>query len=256
MSISEQQAKIDISDLKKSFGMQNVLKGVNLSVDAGQSLVILGGSGSGKSVLLKCIIGLMNADSGSIKIDSQEVMTISKQEREKLMPKFGMLFQGGALFDSLNIADNITFGLAQQKKLLKSEIFDIATDLLRKVGLKSDDAFKFPSQLSGGMQKRVSLARAICSKPEIIFFDEPTAGLDPIMAGLINDLIREFISELKATGITITHDMHTMSTVADKVAMLYNGSILWTGTSNDITHCDNDYIQSFITGKRNKSVIL
>jgi phospholipid/cholesterol/gamma-HCH transport system ATP-binding protein len=179
---------------------------------------------------------------------------MSKSEREKLMPKFGMLFQGGALFDSLTVADNITFGLVQQKKLLKSEILDIATTMLAKVGLKNDVAFKYPNELSGGMQKRVSLARAICSQPEIIFFDEPTTGLDPIMAGIINDLIREIVTELKATSVTITHDMHSMYAIADKVAMLYEGKILWTGTPSAIRNTDNVYIQSFITGKQIRTV--
>ncbi len=253
--MNTQNPKIILENVRKSFGEQSVLSGINLSVNTAQSLVILGGSGSGKSVLLKCIIGLIQADSGVIKIDSQDVLTMSQSERAKQMPKFGMLFQGGALFDSLNVADNITFGLAQQKKLTKSEILDIATTMLGKVGLNSDVAFKYPNELSGGMQKRVSLARAICSQPEIIFFDEPTTGLDPIMAGIINDLIREIVTELKATSVTITHDMHSMYAIADTVAMLYQGKILWTGTTENIRDTDNEYIQSFITGKRQKTVV-
>ena len=253
--MNTQNPKIILENVCKTFGEQSVLSGINLSVNTAQSLVILGGSGSGKSVLLKCIIGLIQADSGVIKIDSQDVLTMSQSERAKQMPKFGMLFQGGALFDSLNVADNITFGLAQQKKLTKSEILDIATTMLGKVGLNSDVAFKYPNELSGGMQKRVSLARAICSQPEIIFFDEPTTGLDPIMAGIINDLIREIVTELKATSVTITHDMHSMYAIADTVAMLYQGKILWTGTTENIRDTDNEYIQSFITGKRQKTVV-
>jgi phospholipid/cholesterol/gamma-HCH transport system ATP-binding protein len=253
--MNTQNPKIVLNNVSKSFGSQPVLSGVDLSVDNAQSLVILGGSGSGKSVLLKCIIGLIHADSGSIKIDSQEVLTMSQSQRDKQMPKFGMLFQGGALFDSLNVADNITFGLAQQKKMTQSEVLDIATTILAKVGLKNDVALKYPNELSGGMQKRVSLARAICAQPDIIFFDEPTTGLDPIMAGIINDLIREIVTDLKATSVTITHDMHSMYAIADKVAMLYQGKILWTGTADAIRDTDNEYIQNFITGKRKKNAV-
>lgn len=242
--------KVDIQDVYKSFGAKHVLKGINLSVNEAQSLVILGGSGSGKSVLLKCIIGLLQADKGSIKIDTEEVMGMSSQQREALMPKFGMLFQSGALFDSLLIADNITFGLAQQKKLSKNDVLDIATTMLGKVGLNSDVALQYPNELSGGMQKRVSLARAICTQPEIIFFDEPTTGLDPIMAGTINDLIREIVTDLKATSITITHDMSSMRAIADQVAMLYQGEILWTDQADQIDHCGIEYIEHFIAGKR------
>ncbi len=253
--MNTQNPKIVLNNVSKSFGSQSVLSGVDLSVDNAQSLVILGGSGSGKSVLLKCIIGLIHADSGSIKIDSQEVLTLSQSERDKQMPKFGMLFQGGALFDSLNVADNITFGLVQHKKMTQSEVLDIATTILAKVGLKNDVALKYPNELSGGMQKRVSLARAICAQPEIIFFDEPTTGLDPIMAGIINDLIREIVTDLKATSVTITHDMHSMYAIADKVAMLYQGKILWTGTADAIRDTENEYIQNFITGKHKKSAV-
>jgi phospholipid/cholesterol/gamma-HCH transport system ATP-binding protein len=250
--MNTQIPKIILENVHKAFNNQSVLSGIDLSVDAAQSLVILGGSGSGKSVLLKSILGLIIADSGSIKIDGTQVMGMSKSQREKLMPKFGMLFQGGALFDSLTVADNITFGLVQHKKIPKPEIVDIATNMLSKVGLGSDVAFKYPNELSGGMQKRVALARAICTKPDIIFFDEPTTGLDPVMAGIINELIREIVTDLKATSVTITHDMHSMYAIADKVAMLYQGKILWTGTSDDIRNTDDPYIQSFITGKRHK----
>ncbi|MFT6072647.1 MAG: phospholipid/cholesterol/gamma-HCH transport system ATP-binding protein [Alphaproteobacteria bacterium] len=248
MSIEDQAPKIDVKNLHKSFGIKSVLSGVDLSVNHAQSLVILGGSGSGKSVLLKCMIGLMNADSGTIKLDGTQVNYTSKSEREKNMTQFGMLFQSGALFDSLTVADNITFGLVQKKKYAKSDILDIATTMLKKVGLKSDVALQFPSELSGGMQKRVSLARAICTQPNIIFFDEPTTGLDPIMAGTINDLIREVVTDLKATSITITHDMHSMNAIADKVCMLYEGRILWTGTPQDIHNCDNNYVKCFVSG--------
>jgi len=242
--------KISVQDLYKSFGNKTVLSGINLSANQAQSLVILGGSGSGKSVLLKCIIGLMNADKGSIKIDNRETNHLSQSQREKNMSQFGMLFQGGALFDSLNVADNITFGLVQRSKLTKSEKLDIATTMLSKVGLKPDIALQYPSALSGGMQKRVALARAICTQPDIIFFDEPTTGLDPIMSGIINDLIREVTHDLKATSITITHDMHSMNVIADKVCMLHHGNIIWTGTPADIHHTDNDYIKRFVSGTR------
>lgn len=244
------QLKVDINGLYKSFGSKKVLNGIDLSVKPANSLVILGGSGSGKSVLLKCIIGLLQSDKGSIKIDGQEVIGYSKSQREALMPKFGMLFQSGALFDSLSVADNITFGLVQKKHYTKSEVLDIATTMLSKVGLGSDVALLFPSELSGGMQKRVSLARAICTQPEIIFFDEPTTGLDPIMAGTINDLIREIVTDLKATSITITHDMSSMRAIADQVAMLYKGTILWTGSPSEIDKCEIEYVHHFITGTK------
>jgi phospholipid/cholesterol/gamma-HCH transport system ATP-binding protein len=242
------QTKIQISHLRKSFGTKKVLDGVNLSVNKGESLVILGGSGSGKSVLIKCVIGLMNPDSGNIQIDNQEVIGLSHKERSQLMHQFGMLFQGGALFDSLPVYENITFGLAQRKNLNKTDALEIAVEMLKKVGLGSDTAFLYPSELSGGMQKRVSLARAICTNPQIILFDEPTTGLDPIMSGVINNLIREIVTDMGATSITITHDMSSMVAIADKVAMLYQGKILWYGSNQEVRKTDNPYIKQFING--------
>lgn len=240
--------KLKIRDLKKAFGRKEVLRGIDLDVGVGESLVILGGSGSGKSVLLKNMIGLIKPDSGTIHIDGQEVTGLNARDREKLMPKFGMLFQGGALFDSLSVRENITFGLAQRRRLSRNESEEIAVEMLRRVGLGPDVAGLSPSELSGGMQKRVSLARAICTEPEIIFFDEPTTGLDPIMAGVINDLIRETVLNMGTTAVTITHNMSSMHAIADRVAMLYQGRILWTGTEAEVSETDNPYVHQFTHG--------
>lgn len=242
------ETKLKIVDLYKSFGAHKVLEGINLEVPNGSSMVILGGSGSGKSVLIKTIIGLMSADSGKIYIDKQETTNISTKERFILMEKCGFLFQSGALFDSLNILDNITFFAERIYKLTKDEKKDLAIKKLRSVGLKEDFLTYYPSELSGGMQKRVSLARAICTNPEIIFFDEPTTGLDPIMANVINDLIIQAREELGATTVTITHDMNSAYRIASNVSMIYKGKILWNGTKEDLNHNDNPYLKQFIEG--------
>ena len=213
--------KVEIINLTKTFGEKEVLTGVNLSVKKGESLVILGGSGSGKSVLIKIISSLLDASSGSVKIDDQEINGIKGEARDKMMEKIGFLFQGGALFDSLPIWENVAFRLIHHKKINKKEAREIAIQKLRAVGLNEKVADLFPSELSGGMQKRASLARAIAVNPEIIFFDEPTTGLDPIMADVINDLIIKVSKEIGATAITITHDMQSARKIADKVAMLY-----------------------------------
>lgn len=241
--------KISIQNVSKSFGSNHVLQGINLDVKKGESVVIIGGSGSGKSVLLKCILGLMGADSGSIKIDGQEMVGASNAEQLKMREKFGMLFQAGALFDSLPVWENICFALLQRKKISRKDAPDFAIEKLRSVGLSSDSAFKLPAELSGGMQKRVALARAIAIEPEIIFFDEPTTGLDPIMADVINELIVKCVKEIGATGITITHDMASVRSIADRVSMLYKGKMIWTGSVHEMENANNAYVDQFIHGR-------
>ncbi|WP_028792629.1 ABC transporter ATP-binding protein [Thalassobaculum salexigens] len=241
--------KLRIRDLKKSFGAKVVLNGIDLDIGAGESVVVIGGSGTGKSVLLKCIIGLMEPDSGTIEIDGENVVGLPRSEREAYMRKFGMLFQGGALFDSLPVWENVAFGLMASKQVDRADARKVAIDKLAQVGLSEDVAALSPSELSGGMQKRVSLARAIATDPEIIFFDEPTTGLDPIMADVINDLIVKCTRELGATGLSITHDMASARKIADRMAMLYQGKIIWAGPVSDIDSSGNDYVDQFIHGR-------
>ena len=239
--------KISIRDLHKAFGQKKVLDGVNLDVEKGQSLVVIGGSGTGKSVLIKCIQGLLTPDSGSIKIDDVEVLR-QDGAHQKVKAKMGMLFQGGALFDSLSVWENVAFSLLENKGYRKDDAKREAIRVLRQVGLAPDVADLSPSELSGGMQKRVGLARAIITKPDIIFFDEPTTGLDPIMADVINDLIVESAKGLGATTLTITHDMASVRKIADKVAMLYQGKIIWQGTVKEMDKTENPYVIQFVNG--------
>ncbi|NBV06731.1 MAG: ATP-binding cassette domain-containing protein [Proteobacteria bacterium] len=241
--------KIEIKNLTKNFADKEVLCGINLAVKKGESLVILGGSGSGKSVLIKTIASLMLPTSGSIKIDAEEILTLSSQGKDRMMEKIGFLFQGGALFDSLPIWQNISFRLLNHKKIAKKEAREIAITKLKSVGLSEKVADLFPSELSGGMQKRASLARAIATNPEIIFFDEPTTGLDPIMADVINDLIISNSKKLGATTVTITHDMHSARKIADKIAMLYEGKIIWFGDVKEMDSSNNAYLDQFINGR-------
>ena len=240
---------IELRGLHKSFGQNHVLAGVDLSIEHGKSMVIIGGSGTGKSVLLKSILGLITPDRGQILVDGQDV---TQADRDAFLARFGMLFQGGALFDSLPVWQNIAFRLMRGSlKRPKDEARDIAIEKLRRVGLKPDVADRFPAELSGGMQKRVSLARAIAADPEIIFFDEPTTGLDPIMSGVINDLIREIVVDMGATAMTITHDMTSVRTIADDIAMLHAGRIQWTGQVGDMDQSGDPYIDQFINGRAN-----
>jgi len=237
---------IDLIDVHKHFGTKKVLQGVNLTIPRGESMVVIGGSGTGKSVLLKCILGLMSPDSGTITLDGEDV---TKAERDAFLARFGMLFQGAALFDSLPVWQNVAFRLLRGSlKRPRPEAREIAIEKLRRVGLTPDVADLFPAELSGGMQKRVGLARAIAAEPEIIFFDEPTTGLDPIMAGVINDLIREIVVEMGATAMTITHDMSSVRAIADKVAMLHNGVIQWTGPVGQMDASGDAYVHQFVTG--------
>ncbi len=240
--------KIKIRGLNKRFGKKQVLNGVDLDLYKGESLVVIGGSGTGKSVLIKCIQGLLVPDSGSIKIDGIEIVGENKEVIENMHSKMGMLFQGGALFDSLSVWENVAFDLIQNRGMSRKEAKIVAIKVLRQVGLGSDIADLYPSELSGGMQKRVGLARAVITKPEIIFFDEPTTGLDPIMADVINDLIIESAKDLGATTLTITHDMVSARKIADKIAMLYQGKIIWYGTVKELDKTDNPYVKQFIKG--------
>ncbi|MCR9255171.1 MAG: ATP-binding cassette domain-containing protein [Alphaproteobacteria bacterium] len=249
MTAEAKPPKISIRGVKKAFGPKVVLDGIDLDVDEGESVVVVGGSGTGKSVLIKCILGILDADSGSIKIDGTEACGASRQTRAELIRKMGMLFQGGALFDSLPVWENVAFGLIEAKGMNRKAARPIALENLHKVGLADRVADLYPAELSGGMQKRVSLARAIATGPEIIFFDEPTTGLDPIMADVINRLIVERVKELGATTLTITHDMGSVRKIADRVAMLHDGKIIWQGPVADIDTTDNPYVQQFVFGQ-------
>jgi phospholipid/cholesterol/gamma-HCH transport system ATP-binding protein len=241
------QPMIELSGVHKSFGANRVLRGVDLAVARGESMVIIGGSGTGKSVLLKCVLGLVSPDSGSIRVDGEET---AKSARDAFLARFGMLFQGGALFDSLSVWQNVAFRLLRgAQKRPRAEAREIAVDKLRRVGLKPEVADLFPAELSGGMQKRVGLARAIAAEPEIIFFDEPTSGLDPIMSGVINELIREIVVEMGATAMTITHDMRSVREIADRVAMLHDGRIQWAGPVGQIETSGDAALDQFIHGR-------
>jgi phospholipid/cholesterol/gamma-HCH transport system ATP-binding protein len=241
--------KIVITGLYKSFGPKKVLQGVDLELDKAESVVVIGGSGTGKSVLLKCVLGLIRPDRGSIKIDGEETVGVKGAERDKLMAKFGMLFQGAALFDSIRVWENVAFGLIQGRGMARAEAKRVAIETLAKVGLTAEVAELNPSELSGGMQKRVALARAIAAEPEILFFDEPTTGLDPIMSDVINDLIIDRVHDLGATALSITHDMASARKIADRIAMLHQGKIIWQGPVASIDSSGNDYVDQFIHGR-------
>jgi phospholipid/cholesterol/gamma-HCH transport system ATP-binding protein len=238
---------ITLTGVHKSFGPKRVLQGVDLTVDSGTSMVVIGGSGTGKSVLIKCILGLVKPDAGTITLDGQDV---TKGDRDAFLARFGMLFQGGALFDSLRVWENVAFRLMQGALKQPAELArTVALEKLRRVGLGADVADLYPAELSGGMQKRVGLARAIAAEPEVIFFDEPTTGLDPIMAGVINALIREIVVEMGATAITITHDMTSVRAIADRVAMLHDGVIRWVGPVGELDATPDPYVQQFVLGR-------
>jgi len=240
--------KIKVRNLHKAFGNHKVLDGIDLDVKKDSSLVILGGSGTGKSVLIKTIIGLLTPDKGSITLDDQETVNISSKARLKILENCGFLFQGGALFDSLSVSENITFFAQKLYSLKRDEIKELALKKLKSVGLSERILNLYPAELSGGMQKRVSLARAICTDPQIIFFDEPTTGLDPIMANVINDLIIKIREELGATTIAITHDMNSVRRIAKEVVLIHNGKIQWSGTKEEMDTTDNPYMIQFING--------
>ena len=241
--------KISVRGLHKSFGPKHVLRGLDLDVGVGESLVVIGGSGTGKSVLLKNILGLLQPDRGSIRIDGQEVVGMPRAEREQINRKFGMLFQSAALFDSLPVWENVAFGLIQGKGMDRKSARELAIEKLADVGLTADVGDLSPAELSGGMRKRVGLARAIATTPEILFFDEPTTGLDPIMGDVINDLIVHCVRQLGATALSITHDMASARKIADRIAMIYHGEIIWHGPVADIDDSGNDYVDQFIHGR-------
>jgi phospholipid/cholesterol/gamma-HCH transport system ATP-binding protein len=241
--------KIELRDVHKHFGPKRVLNGISATVNKGESLVIIGGSGTGKSVLLKCILGLMEPDSGHVLVDGEDTTHLRGSARARVLKKFGMLFQGAALFDSLPVWENVAFGLIQGRGTSRADAHELAIGKLAQVGLPADVGALLPSELSGGMQKRVSLARAIAAEPEVIFFDEPTTGLDPIMADVINELIKKCVRELGATAVSITHDMASCRRIADKVAMIYEGKFIWQGAVQDIDRSGNAYVDQFIHGR-------
>jgi phospholipid/cholesterol/gamma-HCH transport system ATP-binding protein len=238
---------IRFDNVHKSFGSNAVLRGVTLEVPGGESMVIIGGSGTGKSVALKCVLGLVTPDQGQITVDGADVL---RGDRDLFLARFGMLFQGGALFDSLPVWQNVAFRLLRGSlRRPRDEAREIAIEKLRRVGLGPEVADRFPAELSGGMQKRVGLARAIATDPQIIFFDEPTTGLAPIKAGGINDLHREIVTEMGATAMTITHDMTSVRAIADRVAMLHDGVIRWTGPVGDLDRSGDAHVDQFIHGR-------
>ncbi|MBX7199364.1 MAG: ATP-binding cassette domain-containing protein [Rhodospirillaceae bacterium] len=241
-------AKISLTDVRKSFGPKKVLDGITLDIAPKESVVVIGGSGTGKSVLLKCVLGILLADFGAIKVDGEEVAQVPASDRDAVNRKFGMLFQGSALFDSLPVWENVAFGLLQREHLSRAEAKDRAVATLAKVGLGSDVAMLSPAELSGGMQKRVGLARAIAGEPEIVFFDEPTTGLDPIMADVINDLIVACVRKQGITALSITHDMHSARKIADRICMLYQGKLIWVGPSSEVENSGNPYVDQFVHG--------
>jgi phospholipid/cholesterol/gamma-HCH transport system ATP-binding protein len=242
-------AKLSIRGVYKAFGTKQVLAGVDLDIAVGESVVVIGASGTGKSVLLKCILGLMAPDAGSIRLDGEELVGRPEPVLEAARARFGMLFQGSALFDSLPVWRNVTFALSRGREGKARELRARAIEELAKVGLSADVADLRPAALSGGMQKRVALARAICARPEILFFDEPTTGLDPIMAEVINQLIREQVGALGATALSITHDMGSVRRIADRVAMLAEGRILWEGPVSSLDSSGNAHVAQFIAGR-------
>jgi phospholipid/cholesterol/gamma-HCH transport system ATP-binding protein len=241
--------KIQLTGVKKSFGDKHVLRGIDLTVAKGESLVIIGGSGTGKSVTLKCILDILRPDAGHIKVDGEDTTKLSGKALDVHLAKFGMLFQGSALFDSMCVWKNVAFKLMNAEHMPRKEAKDRAIATLASVGLAPAVGDLFPPELSGGMQKRVALARAIAAKPEIIFFDEPTTGLDPIMADVINELIIKCVREVGATALSITHDMASARKIADRIAMLNEGRIIWEGPTKDIDHSGNPYVDQFIHGR-------
>jgi len=242
-------AKVELKGVRKRFGPKVVLDGIDLRIEHGQSLVVIGGSGTGKSVMIKCVLGILRPDAGQIFVDGEEVTRLRGRARDAYLKKFGMLFQGAALFDSLPVWENVAFGLIQGRGLSRKKARDIAIEKLAKVGLGADVAVLSPSELSGGMQKRVGLARAIAADPEIIFFDEPTTGLDPIMADVINNLIVRTVKDLGVTTLSITHDLTSARKIADRIAMIYKGKIIWNGPTAEIDHSGNPYVDQFIHGR-------
>lgn len=241
--------KIELKGVVKSFGDKKVLRGIDLNIGKSESVVVIGGSGTGKSVLIKSILGILRPEAGSIKIDGEETIGLRGDKRDEHLAKFGMLFQGSALFDSIKVWENVAFKLIRAQRMPRKEAKERAIATLASVGLSADVGELWPAELSGGMQKRVALARAVVAKPEIIFFDEPTTGLDPIMADVINELIIKCVREIGSTTLSITHDMVSARKIADRIAMLHEGKIIWQGPKKDIDKSGNPYVDQFIHGR-------
>ena len=242
--------KIRIRGLRKAFGDKQVLDGIDLDIAAGTSMVVIGGSGSGKSVLLKCILGLVEPDSGSIEIDGQDLTRLDQPAREASRAQIGMLFQNGALFDSLPVWENVAFGLLAQNQVSRAQARTRATEMLAQVGLAAGVGALFPAELSGGMQKRVGLARAIAGGGRILFFDEPTTGLDPIMGAIIDGLIGDCVRRLGSTALAITHDMASAARIGDCAAMLFGGRLVWQGEAAHLLDSGNPMVDQFTHGRR------
>jgi phospholipid/cholesterol/gamma-HCH transport system ATP-binding protein len=249
MARADSTAKVELRGVKKRFGRKVVLDGVDLTIQPGQSLVVIGGSGTGKSVMIKCVLGILRPDAGEIYVDGIDVARLRGRARDAVLKKFGMLFQGAALFDSLPVWENVAFGLIQGRGVKRNKARDIAMEKLAKVGLGPEVGQLWPAELSGGMQKRVGLARAMAADPEIIFFDEPTTGLDPIMADVINNLIIATVKDVGATTLSITHDLISARKISDRIAMLYGGKIVWQGPTAEIDNSGNPYVDQFIHGR-------
>lgn len=248
-AVTEGTAKVELRGVKKRFGSKIVLDGIDLVIPRGESLVVIGGSGTGKSVMIKCVLGILRPDAGQIFVDGQEVTHLSGAKRAAVLRKFGMLFQGSALFDSLLVWENVAFGLIQGHGMSRTRAKGIAIEKLARVGLGPEVAMLWPAELSGGMQKRVGLARAIAAEPEIIFFDEPTTGLDPIMADVINDLIVSTVKDIGVTTLSITHDIASARKISSRIAMLYKGTIIWQGPTADMDRSGNPFVEQFIHGR-------
>ncbi len=242
--------KIRLRNLRKSFGEKLVLDGIDLDVMPETSMVVIGGSGSGKSVLLKCILGLIEPDDGSIEIDGTDILTLPRREQDATRSRIGMLFQNGALFDSLPVWENVVFGLLAQRRLSRSDAPGRAADFLAQVGLAASVGDLYPAELSGGMQKRVALARAIAARPDIMFFDEPTTGLDPIMGAVIDGLVVDCVKQLGSTAVAITHDMASARRIGDAAAMIHRGRIVWSGPASRLMDSGNPVVDQFTHGRR------
>jgi phospholipid/cholesterol/gamma-HCH transport system ATP-binding protein len=248
--MTDSAPKLRLRGVRKQFGDKIVLDGVDLDVMPRTSLVVIGGSGSGKSVLLKCVLGLLEPDAGSIEIDGRDLMTMPRAEREAARAQIGMLFQNGALFDSLPVWENVAFGLLARHKVSRTEAPKRASEFLAQLGLAESVGFLSPSELSGGMQKRVALARAIAAQPDILFFDEPTTGLDPIMGAIIDGLIVDCVKRLGSTAVAITHDMASAKRIGDRIAMLHQGRIIWQGTPDELMNSGDPVVDQFTHGRR------
>lgn len=248
--MTESSPRIRLRDLRKSFGDKVVLDGIDLDVMPGTSLVVIGGSGSGKSVLIKCVLGLIEPDSGRIEIDGTDILRAPAEDRAAARARIGMLFQNGALFDSLPVWENVSFGLLAQNRIRRPQARDRAAEYLAQVGLAASVGDLSPAELSGGMQKRVALARAIAAQPDILFFDEPTTGLDPIMGAVIDGLIVDCVKRLGSTAIAITHDMASARRIGDTAAMIHKGRIIWNGAAGDLMNSGCPEVDQFTHGRR------